>query len=249
MLLENKVALVYGAGGSIGGAVARAFAREGANVFLGGRTQASLDKVVTEIRSNGGAAQAATVDALSEQSVDKLVDEVIKQAGQIDISFNLISYRDIQKPLLELSTDDFIQPIMNAMRTQFLTTYAAARHMVKRQTGVIMHFGGSGPQTQPGLGGFKVALDAIEGLRRQWAVELGQYGIRVLTLKTGGIPESIPEDYPGRDNIINNLLPSTLLNRTATLADVGNVAAFVASDQARTMTSTEINISCGAIVD
>ncbi len=249
MLLENKVALVYGAGGSIGGAVARAFAREGANVFLGGRTQASLDKVVTEIRSNGGAAEAAIVDALSEQSVDKFMDEVIKQAGQIDISFNLISYGDIQKPLLELSVDDFIQPIMNAMRTQFLTTYAVARHMVKRRTGVILHFGGGGPQTQPGLGGFKVALDAIEGLRRQWAVELGQYGIRVLTLKTGGIPESIPEDYPERDNIINNLLPSTLLNRAATLADVGNVAAFVASDQARTMTSTEINISCGAIVD
>ena len=112
-----------------------------------------------------------------------------------------------------------------------------------------MHFGGGGPQTQPGLGGFKIALDAIEGLRRQWAVELGQYGIRVLTLKTGGIPESIPEDYPERENIINNLLPSTLLNRAATLADVGNVAAFIASDLARTMTSTEINISCGAIVD
>jgi 3-oxoacyl-[acyl-carrier protein] reductase len=249
MLLDNKVAAIYGAGGSIGGAVARAFAREGAHVFLSGRTQASLDKVVTEIRSNGGAAEAAIVDALAEQSVDKFVDEVIKQAGQIDISFNLISYGDVQKPLLELSVDDFIQPIMNAMRTQFLTTYAAARHMVKRQTGVIMHFGGGGPQTQPGLGGFKIALDAIEGLRRQWAVELGQYGIRVLTLKTGGIPESIPEDYPERENIINNLLPSTLLNRAATLADVGNVAAFVASDLARTMTSTEINISCGAIVD
>jgi 3-oxoacyl-[acyl-carrier protein] reductase len=249
MLLDNKVAAIYGAGGSIGGAVARAFAREGAHVFLSGRTQASLDKVVTEIRSNGGAAEAAIVDALAGQSVDKFVDEVIKQAGQIDISFNLISYGDVQKPLLELSVDDFIQPIMNAMRTQFLTTYAAARHMVKRQTGVIMHFGGGGPQTQPGLGGFKIALDAIEGLRRQWAVELGQHGIRVLTLKTGGIPESIPEDYPERENIINNLLPSTLLNRAATLADVGNVAAFVASDLARTMTSTEINISCGAIVD
>jgi 3-oxoacyl-[acyl-carrier protein] reductase len=249
MLLENKVAAIYGAGGSIGGAVARAFAREGARVFLGGRTQASLDKVADEIHSHGGAADTAILDALNEQSVDKFVDEVIKQAGQIDISFNLISYSDVQKPLLELSVDDFIQPIMNAMRTQFLTTRAAVRHMVKRGSGVILHFGGGGPQTQSGLGGFKIALDAMEGLRRQWAVELGQYGIRVLTLKTGGIPESIPEDYPERDNIINNLLPSTLLKRTATLSDVGNVAAFAASDQARTITSTEINISCGAIVD
>jgi NAD(P)-dependent dehydrogenase (short-subunit alcohol dehydrogenase family) len=165
-----------------------------------------------------------------------------------DISFNLIGYGDVQKPLLEISVEDFLQPIRNAMRAQFLTTRAAARHMVNSGSGVILHFGGGGPQTQPGLGGFKIALDALEGLRRQWAVELGPYGIRVLTLKTGGIPETIP-DPKEREYIVDNLLPATLLNRAATLADVGNVAAFVASDQARTITSTEVNISCGAIVD
>jgi 3-oxoacyl-[acyl-carrier protein] reductase len=249
MLLENKVAAIYGAGGSIGGAVARAFAREGAQVFLAGRTQLSLDKVADEIRSSGGATNTAIVDALDEQAVNKYVDEIVKQAGQIDISFNLISIGDVQKPLLELSFKDFMQPIMNEMRTQFLTTQAAARYMLRRSSGVILHFGGGGPQTQSGLGGFKIALDAMEGLRRQWAVELGPHGIRVLTLKTGGIPESIPEDAPERDEIINNLLPQTLLHRMATLEDVGNVAAFVASDLARTMTSTEVNISCGAIVD
>jgi enoyl-[acyl-carrier-protein] reductase (NADH) len=148
-----------------------------------------------------------------------------------------------------ISVEDFLQPITNAMRTQFLTTRAAARHMVKRGTGVILHFGGGGPQTLPGLGGFKIALDAIEGLRRQWAVELGPHGIRVVTLKAGGIPESIPDTIPERDEIIADLLPPTLLKRTATLADVGNVAAFVASDHARTITGTAVNISCGAIMD
>ena len=68
-------------------------------------------------------------------------------------------------------------------------------------------------------------------------------------MKTGGIPESIPDTEPAREEIIESLLPATLLKRTATLADVGNVAAFVASDHARTMTATEVNISCGAIVD
>ncbi len=249
MLLENKVAVIYGAGGSIGSAAARAFAREGARVFLAGRTKAKLDKVADEIRSKGGAADTAVIDALDERAVDRYVDALVEQAGSVDISFDLIAYGDIQAPLTEISVDDFLQPITNAMRTQFLTTRAAARHMVKRGSGVILYFGGGGPQVQPGLGGFKVALDAIEGLRRQWAVELGQHGIRVVTLKTGGIPESIPEDYPGRDEIINNLLPTTLLKRTATLADVGNVAAFVASDQARTITATDINISCGALID
>lgn len=249
MLLENKVAVIYGAGGSIGGAVAHAFAREGAKVFLSGRTQASLDKVANEIRSNGGAAKTFLLDALEEQAVNNFVDGIVKQAGHIDISFNLISYGDIQMPLMDLSVEDFMQPIMNAMRTHFLTTKAAVRHMVKRGSGVILHFGGGGPQTLPGLGGFKVALDAIEGLRRQWAIELGKQGIRVITIKTGGITDSIPEGVPGRDEIVASIQQDALLNRTATLADVGNVAAFVASDLARTMTSTEINISCGAIVD
>ena len=117
MLLENKVAVIYGAGGSIGGAVAPAFAREGARVFLAGRTQASLDKVAEEIRSNDGMADTAIVDALDEESVNHYVDEIVKQAGHIDISFNLISIGDIQVPLLDISAEDFMQPIMNAMRT------------------------------------------------------------------------------------------------------------------------------------
>jgi 3-oxoacyl-[acyl-carrier protein] reductase len=236
MLLENKVAVIYGAGGSIGGAVARTFAREGAMVFLAGRTQAKLDK-------------AAVVDALDEQAVDKFVEAVVAQAGQIDISFNLISYGDVQEPLMEISAENFAQPIMTAARTQFLTTRAAARHMVQRGSGVILSFGGGGPQTQPGLGGFKVALDAVESLRRQWACELGPHGIRVLTLKTGGVPETLPDPFPGRDEIIASIQQATLLKRAATLEDVGNVAAFVASDLARTMTATEVNISCGALVD
>ena len=249
MLLKNKVAVIYGAGGPIGGAVARAFAREGARVFLAGRTMTKLDKVADEIRANGGAADTAVVDALDERAVDRYVDAVAEQAGHIDISFNLISYGDVQQPLTEISVEDFLQPITNAMRRHFLTTRAAARHMVKRGSGVILAFGGDGPQTLPGLGGFKVALDAIEGLRRQWACELGKHGIRVVTLKTGGITETLPDDVPGRDEIIAGIEQAALLKRTATLADVGNVAAFVASDLARTMTATEVNISCGALMD
>ena len=249
MLLENKVAVIYGAGGPIGGAVARAFAREGARVFLAGRTQAKLDTVADDIRSNGGFAQVNLVDALDERAVDEFVDAVVRQAGYIDISFNLISYGDVQQSLTEISLDDFLQPIVNAMRSHFLTARAAVRHMIPRGSGVILAFGGDGPQTLPGLGGFKIALDAIEGLRQQWACELGRYGIRVVTLKTGGVPESIPDSFAEKDEIAAGIQKSTLLGRAATLADVGNVAAFVASDLARTLTSTYVNISSGALVD
>jgi 3-oxoacyl-[acyl-carrier protein] reductase len=249
MLLERKVAVIYGAGGPIGGAVACAFAREGARVYLAGRTAAKLDDVADAIRSSGGEAATEVVDARDEAAVDTYVDAVVEQAGQLDISFNLVSYGDVQQPLTEISVDDFLQPITNAMRTHFLTGRAAARHMIPRGTGVILAFGGDGPQTLPGLGGFKIALDAIEGLRRQWAVELGRHGIRVVTLTTGGVLETIPEGFAGRAEIVASIEEAALLNRTATLVDVGNVAAFVASDLARTITASAVNVSCGAIIE
>ena len=248
-MLDGKVAAIYGAGGSIGGAIARAFAREGARVFLAGRNRTALDALADSIRSDGGRADAATVDALDPAAVDAFVENLVSDTGRLDVSVNVIGVGDVQRPLMELSLSDFAQPIEIATRTQFITTKAAARHMIAQRDGVILAFGGGGTQTLAGLGGFKVALDAVESLRRQWSVELGGYGIRIVTLKTGGIPETLPTDMPGRDGIIQSIEEATLLRRAATLADVGNVAAFAASDAARTMTGTDINISCGSLLD
>ena len=228
-------------------AAARAFAREGARVFLAGRTAETLEAVAGEIRAAGGAAETAVVDALDEAAVDAFVDGVAAGAGAVDVSFNVISFGDVQEPLMELTVDGVTGPVHTIVRTQFLTTRAAARHMIPRGSGVILTFGGSSDRTMPGLGALKVAFDAVEGLRRQWACELGPHGVRVVTLKTGGIPESIPDDFDAKGAIAEAIRKDTLLGRAATLADVGNVAAFVASDRARTLTSTEVNISCGAI--
>jgi enoyl-[acyl-carrier-protein] reductase (NADH) len=146
--------------------------------------------------------------------------------------------------------EDFERPIMNAVRTQFLTSRAAARHMISQGSGVILFFGGYGdPVPDYYIGGFQVALNAAESLRRQLASELGGHDIRAVTLQTGGVPETIPESFDGREEITEGIVGSTMLRRAATLDDVGNVAAFAASDQARTITATALNISCGAIVD
>ncbi len=258
MLLEDKNAVIYGAGGSIGGAVARAFAREGASVFLAGRTQAKLDNVAEEIRAAGGMAETAQVDALDEQAVDRYVDAVAEKAGSIDISFNLISYGDVQgTPLAEMPLEDFERPVLNAVRTQFLTSRAAARHMIRQGSGVILTVGGGGGRDpirdytsggfQVYLGGFQVSLGAIDVLRRQLAVELGPHGIRVVTLHSGGVPETTREDW--REAITQSFIDSSMLKRVETLDDVGNVAAFAASDLARTMTATAFNITCGREVD
>ena len=258
MLLENKNAVVYGGSGSVGGAVARAFAREGATVFLAGRTLESLEEVAEEIRSAGGVAETAQVDALDEQAVDGHVDAVAASAGGIDVSFNLISYGDVQgTTLVEMPLEDFERPVMSAVRTQFLSARAAARHMIRQGSGVILTFGGAGGRDpirdytsggfQVYLGGFQVALGAIDVLRRQLAVELGPHGIRVVTLQSGGVPETTREDW--REAITRSFVETSMLKRVETLDDVGNVAAFAASDLARTMTATNINITAGRVAD
>lgn len=233
----------------IGGAVARVFAREGAHVFLAGRTLAKLDQVARQITAAGGVAETAPVDALDEVAVDEHADAVAASAGSIDISFNLISHGDVQgTPLAEMRLADFERPVLTAVRTMFLTARAAARHMIRQRSGVILAFGGYADPL-PNLGGLQVAFGASESLRRSLACELGPHGIRVVTLQTGGVPQSLPERFAGSEAITADIVGRTMLKRAATLEDVGNVAAFAASDLARTITATALNITCGSVVD
>jgi 3-oxoacyl-[acyl-carrier protein] reductase len=254
VLLEDKNAVIYGGGGSIGGAVARAFAREGAHVFIAGRTEAKLAQVADDIRLAGGEAETAVVDALDEDDVDRHADAVVAKAGSLDISFNVITHPHTHGiPFHEMEVDDFLAPVETAARTTFITARAAARHMIPRRSGVILAFGGPGDRSAPlrdfYLGGTQVAFDAIETMRRQLSVELGPHGIRFVTLASGGVAESLPEGFEGREQIVEMIEGQTLLGRAATLEDVGNAAAFAASDWARTMTAAIVNVSCGALID
>jgi len=179
MLLEAKNAVIYGGGGNIGASVARGFAREGATVHLAGRTPATLERVAEDIHAAGGTAMTAQVDALDGAAVDAFADAVAADAGSLDISINLISVGDVQgTPLAEMTLDDFEQPIRNALRSTFLTSRAAARHMIQQRSGVILMFGGEGdPVRNYSIGGFQIALTAVEALRRQLASELGRHGV------------------------------------------------------------------------
>ncbi|MGI5328649.1 SDR family NAD(P)-dependent oxidoreductase [Actinomadura nitritigenes] len=248
MLLANTNAVIYGGGGHVGGAVARAFAREGAKVHLAGRTPASLEKVAEDVRSAGGAAEVARVDALDPAQVDEYADAVAAGSGSLDVSLNAISLGDVQgTPVAEMPHDDFLRPVDTAVRSTFLTARAAARHMIRQGSGVILTFGGGGgspPVRDYSIGGFHVAMGAIDVLRRQLAAELGRHGVRVVTLHSGGLPESFDDT-----EIAAGIRDATMLGRAATLEDVGNAAVFAASDLARTMTGTSINITCGAETD
>jgi 3-oxoacyl-[acyl-carrier protein] reductase len=190
MLLENKNAVIYGGGGAIGGAVARAFAREGARLFLAGRTLAKLEEVADEVSGAGGTAEAAQVDALDEQGVESHIGDVASRTDGLDVLFNAIGMEDIQgTPLLDMSFEDFAHPVAVGTRTQFLTARAAARHMVDRGSGVILTLTAE-PTPSRNIGGFGAACSAIEGLWRSFAKELGPHGIRVVVLRSAGSPDT-----------------------------------------------------------
>ena len=254
MLLETKTAIVYGGAGSIGSAVARAFAREGAQVFLAGRTVESLDEVARAIRRSGGKADVALLDVVDRAAVDAHAAGVASATGAIDIAFNATANDDVQGiPLVDLTYEDFVRPVTKAVTAQFNIATAVARHMTARGAGVILVMGG-GREAIPFLGGSHVAWAALAGLCRQLASELAPKGVRVAWLLSPGSPngEFGAGEISGPDPGNGHTDPSAsipLLGGLPTYDDVANVATFLASDWSRTMTATEVNLTGGAVVD
>ena len=262
MMLKDKLAVIYGAGGAIGGAVARAFAREGAKLYLTGRHRAPIEVVAREIVSAGGSAEAAEVDALDEHAVDTHLQSVIDKAGRVDISFNAIGLPNpkIRVPLVELDVEQFSLPIATYTRSYFLTARLAARRMVANQSGVIMTVTATLSRTgTPLVGGGGPAMAAVEALTRDLSAELAPQGIRVVGLRPQGMPETgrIKESFGTYAKAsgmtweqFQELLASrTHTRRLSTLAEMANVAVFVASDQASGMTGTVVNLSMGSLDD
>jgi NAD(P)-dependent dehydrogenase (short-subunit alcohol dehydrogenase family) len=259
MLLENKNVIVYGAGGAVGGAVARAMARDGAAVFLAGRTLAPVQAVAEEISAGGGTAHAAQVDALDEPSVERHVADVVAAAGRIDVLFNAIGMEDVQgPPLLEMAAGDFTHPVLTAARTQFLTARAVARPMTRQGSGVIMSITAE-PTPATGMGGFMAACAAVEALWRGLACELGPHGIRLVIVRSAGSPDTPAVQEVAKLHAAAAGLPQaefqaaegsgTLLRRLPLLAEVANAAVLLASDRASAMTAVQANVTCGSFVD
>lgn len=246
MLLDKKNAIVYGAAGSMGATVARAFAREGANVFLAGRTLAKLDKVADEIRADGGSAQTAELDVMDKAAVEALAAHVAKTAGSIDISFNAIAIRAVQGvPLIEMTEADFMTPIIDAGRSHFISATTAARYMVEQGSGVIIMLSASSAmETRHQMGGFSLANAGIEALTRALAGEVGRKGVRVVGIRSNFTPEA----NGVTDADVPFLVKDTLTGRLPRLSEIGNTAVYLASDAAGAVSGTAINLTCGAII-
>lgn len=253
MMLHNKSAVIYGAGGSLGGAVARAFANAGARVFLTGRNLASIQKVADEIIAGGGRAEADRVDALDEKAIKDHLGNVVQKVGSVDISFNAVGVDVLQGiPLVDMEADDFVRPVTITMQTRFLTATAAGKVMMKQGSGVILSLtatpGGIG---YPYTGGFAAACSAVESFSRNLASELGIYGVRVVNIRSGGSPDSkvfkdaIDSKPEVMENVIRSMEADTMLKKLPLMVDIANTAVFLASDLAGKITGITIDVTCG----
>lgn len=254
MLLENRTAVVYGAGGSIGSAVAAAFAREGATVLLTGRTVERLEKVAGEITEFGGLAEVAVLDALDEQAVEAHAQSVVDKYGSLDISLNLVHRGDTQGiPLAEMTTADLLRPVIAGVTATFVTARAAARHMTSHGSGVILALNSGSAHGSPMMGGTGPADAATDTLVRNLAAEIGPHGVRVLGVWVAGIPEtltpaalakvnsSLAVDEVAIQGLIGQLDSMRITGRSPRLADVVSTLVFLASDGAAGITGTFVN--------
>jgi NAD(P)-dependent dehydrogenase (short-subunit alcohol dehydrogenase family) len=263
MMLKDKVAVIYGAGGAIGSAVARAFASEGADLFLTGRHLAPVESVAKEVVTAGGSAEAAEVDALDEQAVDKHLQSVTDKAGRVDISFNAVGIPNAKilgVPLIELDVEQFSLPITTLVTSYLLTARLAARHMVPNRSGVIMTVTATHSRTGiPLVGGYGPAQAAKEALTRDLSAELAPQGIRVVGLRPYAMPETptIKDAFEPRakasgmtwEQWQEMLASTTHPRRLMTLEEMANMAAFIASDKASGMTGTTVNLTMGRLDD
>ena len=263
MMLKDKVAVLYGAGGAVGGAVARAFASEGAKLFLTGRLRAPVEALAEDIVSAGGSAEATEVDALEEQAVDEHLQSVIDRAGRVDISFNAVGIPDakiVGVPLVDLEVEQFFLPITAYATSYFLTARLAARRMVANKSGVIMTVTAlPSRKGTPLNGGYGPAQAAKEALTRELSAELAPQGIRVVGLRPYAMPETstIKDAYEPRARATGLtweqwqefLASKTHVRRLMTLEEMANMAAFLASDKASAMTGTTVNLTMGSLDD
>jgi 3-oxoacyl-[acyl-carrier protein] reductase len=261
-LLRGKSAVIFGAAGGVGSATAKEFAAQGAQVFLSGRTLPAVEALAEEIKDEGGIAFAAGVDALDERAVYEYVETVAMQAG-IDIVLNVTGPRPSDyrngTPVLELAPEQFSIPLTKLVVSQYITARSAARVMERQHSGVILFVTAVPSRLGTNTASIGAAFGAMESLLRCLAAELGPSGVRVVGIRSGPLVDTktIQWSYETiakrtgmtTSQVASMLQEDSLVKVSSSAADVAKVAAFLASDAARTITGAIVNANSGRVVD
>ena len=262
--LEDKTALVFGAGGAVGSAVAGEFAAQGARVFLSGLTRSRVQDAADAISSKGGSATVAEVDALDERAVNGYIDQVIGTTGRIDILFNAMGPQPIEygnaTSTMELPVEQFMLPITSIVQSQFIAARSAAKHMMRERSGVLVFLSGTLSRgISPNTSAIGATFGAVESLTRCLATELGPSGVRVVCVRSMGMAETrtMQQTYEmggqamgiPKEKMQEIVTSKALLRRSPSVAETARLVAFLASDDATTMTGAIVNSSCGQVLD
>ena len=217
-----------------------------------------------QIEANGGMAHAAAIDTLDDADVNQYIDGVVKQTGKIDIILDaagpLAKEYGNGKLAVDLAIDQFMVPLQTMVKSRFVTARAAARHMVKQRSGVIIFVTGSPARPHvPGATAIGAAFGAIENLTAKLAFEISPFGVRVVCVRTlANVDSRSIQDTMGflagqpniaKDQVIAQIAQSNFLKVPATVQDTANAAVLVASDRGRILTGTVVNATAGAALD
>lgn len=261
MLLKDKVAVVYGGSGAVGGAVAKAYAREGARVFLAARNRAGLEQVAAEIAAAGGRAEVTIVDATSPVAIQAHLDALVAAAGPVQLMFNGLPLADTQgSSMAAMGFDAMFEPIRQSMVNWYHTGTLMARHMGQHGGGCIVGITANvGRWPAPSIGGFGIACAAIEHFLRQLGMEHGPSGVRVCWVRSPGSPDApgVREVWQAHadergisfEDLHWDYAKTTPLRRIAGLAQVADAAVLLSSDLASAMTATVANATGGGQID
>jgi len=261
--LKDKVAVVFAASGEIAGAVARSFSQHGAKVYVTARNLEAVKALAREIKAKGGQAEAAKVDALNETEIDNFLEKVVGDNGRIDVVFNGIGagYDEMggRPPTTVATFGQFMAPIEKICGSQFLTSRVAAKYMIQsRSEGTILLLTAALSRSKfPNLAGITAASAAIEGLTRVMATEFGGDGIKVICICSGALMETqrisgwidaaakqlgIPAEQ-----MVAQYKAFDILKTSPTLKQVGETAAFLASETGVAFNSHVVDVDCGKL--
>ncbi len=261
--LKDKVAVVFAASGEIAGAVARSFSQHGAKVYVTARNPDAVNRLAKEIRSAGGSAEAAKVDALDETAIDDFLKKVVANDHRLDVVFNGIGadYNEMggRPPTTEATFDQFMAPVLKICGSQFLTSRVAARYMMQaRSEGTILLLSAALSRSKlSNVAGITAASAAIEGLTRVMAAEWGQNGIKVTCICPGAIMETkrisgwietAAQQYGiPVEQLVAQYKALDILKTSPTLKQVGETAAFLASETGIAFNSHVVDVDCGKL--
>jgi 3-oxoacyl-[acyl-carrier protein] reductase len=245
MRLEDKVALIIGAGAGIGKSTALRFGEEGAKVVIIDIDEEAGRKVKSMIEEIKGVAAFFPVDVRNSSKVNELIDDVVKRYGRIDILVNNVG-RPKDAFLIKMTEEDWDLTLELNLKSVFLFSRKVAPVMIEQKYGKIINITSMAYQGNPGQANYAAAKSGIVGFTKSLAKELGRFNVNVNAVSPGVIDTPLLRSFD--EKVIERLLKDVPLRRIGEPLDVANTILFLSTDESKYITGQVLHVSGGLTV-